>query len=232
MLELAYLLLFIFLFSFILYHFNLAMNEVGISKTKRVKKTLLIFAAFAVWFFIHYLVSASGFYEDSNMPPRMPIMVILPLFMLTAFIFIRYNKNEILKAIPIFIPIAYQSFRAVIEILFYYTYKAGILPVIPTFEGHNYDILFGISAIPVAFYAMKKNYSKRVLIAWNIIGILVVGSAAFTFLTSFYWPQIWGSDAPMIQNAFFKYPFFLLPSFFMPSAIFVHVLSLVQLTKK
>jgi hypothetical protein len=157
--------------------------------------------------------------------------MIFPLF-LFAVVFLYRNKNSsLLHALPIHVPIFYQSFRAIIEVLFYFTFLQGILPVQVTFDGANYDVLLGISALFVGYYALRKSVSKRLLIVWNYIGIGVVGFAAFTFITSFYFPSIWGQENVEISQAFNQFPFLLLPAFFMPSAIFMHILSIIQLKK-
>jgi fatty acid desaturase len=159
----------------------------------------------------------------------MPLFIILPLFLFTFVFLIRNKKSEVLLNVPKHIPIAYQSFRAFIEVIFYFTFLKGILPVQVTFEGANYDVLFGISAVFVGIYSFKKNASKRALIIWNVIGIGVVAFAAFTFITSFYFPSIWGLDDSQLSQEFNQLPYLLLPLFFMPSAIFMHVLSIIQL---
>ncbi|WP_190810375.1 hypothetical protein [Flagellimonas sp. S3867] len=142
----------------------------------------------------------------------------------------RNRNHSIFTAIPLALPIAVQSFRAVIEVLFYFTFLNEILPVQVTFEGANYDVLIGLSAIPMAVYAHRANPSKQILLAWNIIGILVVLFAAFIFITSFYFPTIWGDAG--IPLEFNQFPYLLLPTFLMPFAVFLHVSSIVQLTQK
>ncbi|QYJ67400.1 hypothetical protein [Flavobacterium litorale] len=158
--------------------------------------------------------------------------MIIPLFLFTVIFLFKNRNSNILKNLPIHIPIFYQSFRAVIEVLFYYTFLAEILPVQATFHGYNYDVLLGISALFIGLYAMQKNASKKLLIAWNIVGIAIVLFAAFIFITSFYAPSVWGTSTKFILREFNQFPFLLLPTFFMPSAIFVHVLSIIQLRKQ
>ena len=192
----------------------------------------MVITILSLWLIVQYAIVKSGFYNDFSLPPRIPIFMIFPLFIFTFIFLIRNRKNKILDAIPIHIPLFYQSFRVIIEVLFYFTFLKGVLPIQVTFEGENYDVLFGVSAIVMGIYAYKNIASKKLLIVWNVIGIVVVGFAAFTFITSFYFPSIWGESNLGISEEFLNFPFLLLPSFFMPSAIFMHVLSIIQLKKK
>jgi len=230
MLKAAYVLLLIMLFGLILFVFNSAMKKNKIASKSRIKNLIAIVLGLTMWLTIQYTLSEVGFYTNTTLPPRIPLFMIFPLFLFSILFFIKFKKNTTLYSIPLHIPIAYQSFRLLIEILFYFTFLQGILPIQVTFEGVNYDVFIGVSAIFMALYAFKKNASKRILIIWNVIGIGVVAFAAFVFITSFYFPHIWNQQNT--PQEFNQFPFLLLPAFFMPSAIFVHVLSITQLTKK
>lgn len=231
LLQLAYLILFIVLLIIILWVVEQAMQKNDIPSSTRKRNLGIILGVLFSWLVIQYIVSEIGFYDDPSLPPRIPLFMILPLFTFTA-VFLFWNRNnKVLHAIPIYFPIAYQSFRAVIEVLFYLTFLNSILPVQVTFEGANYDVLLGISAIFVGIYASRETASKKALIVWNIIGIAVIAFAAFTFITSFYFPSIWGGDVKFSAE-FLQFPFLLLPAFFMPSGIFMHILSIIQLKNR
>ncbi len=232
MLEAGYVLLFVVLICIIIYVLNVALTKNNIDSNERRKTILTFVGVLSAWLGIQFLVLDSGFYLNDSLPPRLPLFMILPLFLFTGIFLYLKRNSEVLHSIPIHIPIAYQSFRTVIELLFWFTFAAGILPIQVTFEGANYDVLLGISAIFVAIYAYRKTASKKFLILWNVIGIFVVGWAAFTFITSFYFPSIWDvSESIFLNGGFLKFPFVLLPLFFMPSAVFMHVLSIVQLKR-
>lgn len=232
MLKFAYSILFIILLITILFFYAKALKKNQNTSSSIKKKLLIVLAVISGWLLVQYLIHQTGFYHTLTLPPRIPLFMIAPLFLFSFIFLLKNRKSNVLNNIPLEIPIAYQSFRAIIEVLFYYTYVQGILPIQVTFEGANYDVLLGISAILVGVYARKKNASIRFLIAWNIIGIGVVAFAAFTFVTSFYFPSIWGQTDSIVIQEFNQFPFLLLPLFFMPSAVFMHLVSIIQLTRK
>ena len=122
-----------------------------------------------------------------------------------------------------------QSFRILVETLFVYSVSAGVLHPIVTIEGYNFDMVFGASAIAMWVFTYKiKVFSKQLLILWNYLGIAVLASVIFLFVSAVYFPNIWG-ETEMMPKAFATAPYVLVAGFLMPSAIFIHVLSIIRL---
>jgi len=78
----------------------------------------------------------------------------------------------------------------------------------------------------------KSAFSKKLAIFWNYLGLLVLASVIFVFMTSIYAPEMYGFTESQMPMEFTRYPYVLVAGFLMPSAVFVHVLSIVQLSKK
>ncbi|WP_420603566.1 hypothetical protein [Flagellimonas sp.] len=230
MIKASYVLLFVILLVILLWTLNNAMKKIGVVHPKRNSALAITFIGIFSWLALQLFVWNTGFYYNLSLPPRIPLFMVFPVLLFIVLFLFRNRNHSIIAAIPIALPVAVQSFRAVIEVLFYFTFLSGVLPIQVTFEGANYDVLIGLSAIAIAIYASRPNASSKVLIAWNIIGILVVLFAAFIFITSFYFPAIWGNTG--IPIAFNQFPYLLLPTFLMPFAVFLHVLSIIQLTRK
>ncbi|WP_420320892.1 hypothetical protein [Flagellimonas sp.] len=230
MIKTSYVLLFGVLLLILLWVLNNGLKKNGVLASKRNQITFLTALGIFTWLALQYFIWTTGFYYDLSLPPRIPLFMVLPVFLFIVFFMFGNRNHKVLASIPIALPIAVQSFRAVIEVLFYFTFIQGILPIQVTFEGANYDVLIGLSAIVMAVYANRPNASKKVLLAWNFIGTLVVLFAAFIFITSFYFPSIWGETG--IPIGFNQFPYLLLPTFLMPFAVFLHVLSITQLTQK
>ena len=115
---------------------------------------------------------------------------------------------------------------------FVFTVAQGILHPNVTIEGYNYDMILGITAPIVAFLAFgKKRISEKMVIAWNYLGLIVLASVIFVFMTTTFFPEFYGSTPNLMPMEFTNYPYTLVAGFLMPVAVFVHILSIVQLTK-
>lgn len=94
------------------------------------------------------------------------------------------------------------------------------------------DMIYALSASVMGTIIYKKGMPTLKLITiWNYLGLTVIASIIFLFITSMYAPQIYGSEVGLLSNQLGTYPFTLVAGFLMPSAVFIHVLSLVQARK-
>lgn len=174
-------------------------------------------------------VSSTGILQDFSLPPRFPVFLVLPAFLGGAIFLVRFRKHAHLDILPAAWPVAYQTFRIFVELLIWRTSLTGLVPMEATFSGYNFEITAGLSA-PIVALALSRNWiSDRVAIAWNVAGLGLLAIIVSIFLTTAYAPGLWGAKAPLIQKEFATFPFLLIPAFFMPSAVFMHVLSIIQL---
>ena len=124
----------------------------------------------------------------------------------------------------------YQTFRLILETIFVYSVAAGILHENVTIKGYNYDMIFACTSLITALIIYKtKQLPKQLLLAWNYLGLLVIAVIISLFITTIYLPEIYGPNTPIFPTDFGFYPYVLVPGFLMPSAIFIHVLSIIQL---
>ena len=101
-----------------------------------------------------------------------------------------------------------------------------------TFEGRNFDVISGITALPMAWYAFQNNTIKRTpLLVWNIVCLALVCIIVVIAILSVRTPiQQFGFEQPNV--GVLKFPFGWLPSFIVPVVVFSHVVSIRQLLKK
>ena len=79
-------------------------------------------------------------------------------------------------------------------------------------------------------WVLKKE-NKKLLLYWNYLGILVLASVIFVFVSTLYLPQIYGFDKTPMKVSFLEYPFILVAAFMMPLAVFLHILSIIRINK-
>ncbi len=233
MLELSYIGLSVLMSLVILWTYRNALNKHLENAAIRNRRMGILFTFFIFWFGYLFFLSKQEILFNLDFPPKIPLLILLPLVVTTIVFYFRNRNDVVLLGIPISYPIYYQTFRILVETLLLYTFYKNIIPKEATLEGLNFDVVMGISA-PIMAYFIFKNENKYVLLAkiWNMIGILMVAFVAFIIATGFYQPQIWGSDEPIVSMTFVKLPYLLIPGFLAPSAIFMHIVSLIQLRHK
>jgi len=200
---------------------------------QRKRKKIILVMGLVAWQLYIFLLGQTELLSSLELPPRFVIFLIGPAFLFTG-IFIYSNRNAIwLKHIPKSWLIYLQSFRIFVETLFVFSVAQGVLHQNVTIEGYNFDMILGLTAPLIAFLAFeKKIFSIKMVIAWNYLGLLVLASVIFLFLTTVFFPGFYGSDSNLMPLEFTKYPYTLVAGFLMPVAVFIHVLSIVQLSKK
>ena len=113
--------------------------------------------------------------------------------------------------------------RIPVEIGLYGLFLRQLVPQNMTFEGGNFDILSGISALAIYWFGYKtKALDQKWLIAWNLLclGLLfnVVGKGILSAPSVF---QQLSFDQP--NRAVLYFPVNLLPALIVPLVLFSHL---------
>lgn len=183
----------------------------------------------AVWLSITGWLGASGALRDfSQIPP--PFMVMMAcLFVLTFALAFSPLGRTWAMGVPMTWLIGFQCFRVAAELLLYFAYQQGIAPVQMTFEGLNFDIVTGLTALPMAWW-LSRRPSPRLALIWNFAGLgLLLTIVTIAVLST---PTIrWFEAAP--PNEFVAYfPYVWLPTVLVPFALLGHLLSFRQLASR
>lgn len=190
-------------------------------------KSILYVSIF--WLIFIGSLAFTGFFQNtSTFPPRFLVVLIGNIiFVLVLLKMVKLQKFNLKYAFLI------HGLRIPVEITLYLLFLEKQVPKIMTFEGYNFDILIGISALTffLLIHFFKINMPKKVLIAWNIFGLL--------FLLNIVTIAILSAPLPIQQLSFEQpniavlgFPYVLLPSFIVPIVIFAHIISLKQLTRR
>ncbi len=200
-------------------------------KTISKKMTILLFGLL-FWQFYVWLVSSTSIMENYSFPPRFALLLIFPLFIFTGIFIYRNRKADWINVIPPHWLIFFQTFRILVESLFVFSVAQGFLNREVTIEGYNYDFIFAMTAPIIGLLLWKKIICPKLVIIWNCLGLLVIASIIFLFISSIYNSQLFGSEEILLPIASVKYPYVLIAGFLMPLAVFVHILSIVQLRRR
>ncbi len=182
-----------------------------------------------IWIVVQAMISSTGFYTITDtFPPRFLLLVLPPLLVVTG-LFVTPNGRRYLDNLDIKVLTLLHLVRIPVEIVLYWLFLHHAVPQLMTFEGRNVDILAGITAPIIYYFAfVRQQLSKQLLLWWNIacIGALLnivvnaVLSAPFSF-------QQFAFDQPNIAILYF--PFSSLPSCVVPLVLLSHLATIRQL---
>lgn len=195
-------------------------------KKKKLEKRITI--AVVVWAIMVSIASFSGFTGNFNLFPvnAMPILLI-PLIT-TLVILFTANMKTLTAQLNLKVLTRLQVFRVFVEIVLWLLFIQNLLPVQMTFEGRNFDILAGITALIAAPYLVN---NKTWMIAWNIFGLLLLINIVVIALLSMPTPFRVFQNEPA-NTIVTQFPYIFLPAFLVPLAYLLHFISLKKLLNK
>jgi hypothetical protein len=213
----------------ILYGLNKALNKTSWSRSKKWSLFFGITFIMVAWAAMLTMLSYTGFFNDfSKLPPRPALALLVPLPFVLWFAFSK-TGTQLLQQVPAHWLVLMQSFRILVELLIWFAFLAGKLPIQMSFEGRNYDVLSGILALPAGYLLLKKRvYSPAIVIAFNIAGILLLLNIIIIAVLSMPTPLRYFMNEPS-NILVAQFPFILLPGVLVPLAYSLHILSLRQL---
>ena len=176
-----------------------------------------------LWLSLISIISICGFLENTiSSPPRF-IFVMLPSIGLTVY----FYKRAIQRKLHRNALLAIHILRIPVEIVLYKLFLESKIPKLMTFEGWNFDILMGISALIIfSFqYFKRKSLKHTLFVTWNIIGLIFLSIIVCLAILSAPLPiQQLAFDQPNI--AVLEFPFTFLPTFVVPIVYLSHLLLL------
>src|SRR6266404_5908199 len=108
-----------------------------------------------LWLLLTLLIAARGVLADfSRRPPPMLLLIVVSVVLTTSLAFSPYGR-QLARNTPMAWLVGFQAFRIPVEIFLDWGSHEGLVPPQMTFESRNWDILTGISAVPVAWLAAR-----------------------------------------------------------------------------
>ena len=191
--------------------------------TRSAKIALLTGVVLAVWLAISAVIASNGLllYRGSG-PPPLARMVLALSVVAAALAFSRIGA-QLVATLPLAAIVGLQAFRIPVEITLATLHHEGLVPIQMTYEGMNYDILSGLSAIVVAVLAARGTLPRWGLVTWNVLAMgLLLTIVAIANLSTPGPFQILHDGPP--STVLVTAPFVWLPGFLVPAALFGHLL--------
>lgn len=209
---------------------SLALPKTSITPAKQqgIKRGFII--AVIGWTGLISLLAWSQFFANfDSVPPRLFLVLLVPLLTAIGLSLFSRTLAEILQQIPPERLIYIQSFRILVEVLIWLLFVQKLLPIQMTFEGMNFDVLSGLLAPIVAYFCFTQaRWPKWVAIAYNILGIILVFTIVTIAILSFPTPFRYFMNEPA-NRIVAQFPFVWLPGILVTVAYSMHFFSLKQL---
>ncbi|MEM1115603.1 MAG: hypothetical protein AAF845_02330 [Bacteroidota bacterium] len=178
-----------------------------------------------LWLGATAALAASGVLSAFDaVPPRAPIVLLGFTGATAALAFSRLGAT--LAQLPLWALVGVQAFRAPLEWLLHRLWSEGVLPVQVTYAGWNYDIATGLLAVLLALALWRSDVPRRVVGAWNGLGLALLGIVVATAALSL--PTPFQQFAPSTE-AILTVPLIWLPAVLVQAAFLGHLLVIRRL---
>lgn len=197
---------------------------------QRLPSRILLFLL-PLWIIFQAILAIGGFYQDeSSRPPRLFLFGVLPALLLTISYFL-FFRSSFIERLPLRLLTIVHIVRIPVEIVLLWLFVGGMVPQIMTFEGRNFDILFGILAPIVYLIAFRRGGTLRwLLVAYNILGLTLLANIVSIAILTLPSPmQQMAFDQP--NRAVLFFPYIWLPTIVVPIVLFSHLAALWKLAR-
>lgn len=195
------------------------------------KSKLVLFISLG-WMALHAALGWNGFYELTNtLPPRFALLLGPPTLLIVVLLLTRRGRN-FLDGLDNGVLTYLSVIRIPVEFILFWLFLEEWMPEVVTFEGHNFDIIAGITAPIVGFLGYsRKKLGKGVLIFWNVICFLLLTNVVVHAILAAPSPfQVLEWEQPTV--AIMHFPFVWLPCLVVPIVFLSHIANLRQLLSK
>ena len=212
--------------------FFFAMKKSGTPSAGKLA-TIFLVGSFG-WLSLQALLGIKGVYSGhpDQMPPRIMLLGVLPALALIILLMITAAGRRFVDSLPLRNLTYLNVVRVPVELVLYWLFIHKLVPQAMTFEGRNLDILAGLTAPLVAYFAFAKNLlGRKVVLVWNLLALALLLNIVAMAVLSIPSPlQKMAFDQPNVAVLYF--PFCWLPSFIVPLVLFGHVVSIRRLVRK
>ncbi|MBK0404263.1 hypothetical protein I5M27_14800 [Adhaeribacter sp. BT258] len=194
--------------------------------TNRSRVALIIALLFLV---IQMALALTGFFAVTHtVPPRLVLQAPPVVLFIISFFFFTKGK-QFLDSLNLKFLTLLHIVRVPVELVLYWLFLYKGVPELMTFEGRNFDIISGLTAPLVYYFAfVKKSLSPKVILIWNFVCLGLLFNIVINAILSAPTPiQQFAFDQPNIAILYF--PFVWLAGFIVPVVLLAHLAAIRQL---
>jgi hypothetical protein len=183
------------------------------------------------WFAVAVTLASLGIYgATAGQFPTIEFGIVIPILLGGLMIWRWPALSQLIDAVPRHWMIAVQVYR-VEGVTFLILYASNLLPGLFALPAGAGDVTVGLLALAIGIGASRgRQLRSRTVLRWNLLGIADLVVALTTgFLTTPSPLQKFAFDHP--NELISVFPMVLIPTFLVPLAILLHIISLIQLRR-
>lgn len=151
-----------------------ASRRLGEDVATRRRAVAVTVAGAIAWMGATWIAAASGVIANWHAtPPPLAIMVAAIIGLSLAIAFTRFGWR-LAAGLPLWVLVAVQGFRLPLELAMHAMDERGVMPGVMSYEGRNFDILTGITALIVAAMVRLSGRGRLTIAVWNIVGLALL----------------------------------------------------------
>jgi hypothetical protein len=167
------------------------------------------------------VAAARGLLADTVRRP--PLLMILMVVVMVGTVLVARSAlgGRIALKLPLWALVSAEAFRLPLEFVMRQAAREGLMPVQMSFEGFNFDIVTGATALALGIALYAGHVPRVLVLAWNVLGSVLLAVIVGIAIASLPWILAFG---PHHINDFVLYfPYVWLPTVLVPAALFGHI---------
>ena len=183
------------------------------------------------WLAVPGVLARAGALDRYSPLPAPALILIAAITVGTVVLAFSSVGERFASGVPLAGLVGFQVFRVAVEWVLHRLYVEGIVPVEMTYSGRNFDIVYGITAGLVALWLRSGRGGRRLVLAWNILGLALLLHIVLIAVLSTPVPfrHFDNEPANLLPSTF---PYVWLPSFLVQAALFGHLVVFRALGRK
>jgi hypothetical protein len=200
-----------------------------VARYLNARSAFAVLALMAAWLTYVGLLAYLGVFKNTAMRPPGTVFLLVPvllfLFLFFVFVFRSSTGARVALAFPLWVLLGAESFRIGVELFLHQLWIGGLIPKMLTFDGANVDIYIGASAAVIAWLSTRGKVGMRLALAWSVLGLLALTNVVIRAVLTSPGPfNVIHAEVP--NRLFGTFPFLLIPGFFVPLAVVLHLLAI------
>ena len=210
------------LLAALLWGTSAASRRLGEGDATRRRALAITAATSVLWLAATWLAAETGVFREWDATPPPFAVLVLAIFGVTFSLACTGYGRRLSKGLPLWALVGVQAFRYPLELAMHAMAERGVMPDQMSYSGRNFDIVTGVTAVVVAWLVYTRRAGRGIVLAWNIVGVVLVLNVVTVGILSTPRFRFFGDDR---LNVFITYtPFIWLPAVMVVAALAGHLI--------